>query len=195
MKLSSFLNFFEDDVPEADEVKQKEEKINEQYMKRNQLSESIGLSESIIGKYALKLEEHGYVFTKNETGSRIYSKYDEDTFTEMMQLCKEQGYITKEAAMIVANKRKDRESKNTSIQKTFDSLRPMNYYTILRDEMNAMKSDFKKIESILETAKAAIDSNMELVHKLESLEAQNVEKDNELVLLRAKLNSISNLIK
>ena len=167
---------------------------NEKFMNRVQISEIAGLTVSVIGKYALLLEQDGYVFNKDALGTRIYSKQDVETFKEIKELCKEQGYVTKEAARIVAHRRKP--IKNIEdIQMAFDSLRPMNYYTILKDEMVAMKADFKKIENILEAAKAAIDSNMELVSKLEDLESQNVKKDKELDLLREKLGSISNLLK
>jgi DNA-binding transcriptional MerR regulator len=61
------------------------------------------IAESTVRKYALLLEGHGYVFNRNISGYRVFTKQDVDVFLEFKNVSKGEKSV-EEAAKIIADK-------------------------------------------------------------------------------------------
>lgn len=197
MKLPSFLNFFSDDLEGVE---------NNKMFNTSEVAAKVNLNEASVRRYALALENELYYIYKDINNRWMYTNNDIEIIIQIKQLIDDTGVSLKDATKNVVSKANDKlrksgdineakESKdiNADIEKHFQSLAPMNYYSILRDEMRYMKTDFQKIEEILKNAKESIESNMELIDKLENLEEKNKKLQEEVLFLKTKLESITNM--
>lgn len=74
------------------------------YIRGKQLRELIGLSESNLKRYYELLELHGYIFTRNNRGHRIYNSDDVKVFQSIIYLNKEKNMSLDEATSFVCSK-------------------------------------------------------------------------------------------
>lgn len=74
------------------------------YIRGKQLRELTGLSESNLKRYYELLELHGYIFTRNNRGHRIYNSEDVKVFQAMIHLNKEKNMSLDEATSFICSK-------------------------------------------------------------------------------------------
>lgn len=75
------------------------------HIRGKQLRELTGLSESNLKRYYELLELHGYIFTRNNRGHRIYNSEDVKVFQAIIHLNKEKNMSLDEATSFVCSKR------------------------------------------------------------------------------------------
>jgi len=181
---------------ESDEIK---------ILKTSDIAKSLNIGESTVRKYAIKLDEKGYRFRRDENNERIYTSRDQEALYNLVKLRTEKKVGLDVAAETVAahsNQNYDFGTPSQSVQpSTNKDLAEFDIATALKEMRQDIQEEMKEIVAqemqntisrtqatyLMETMDKMLDSQAELFRKYEA-----ATKENEL--LNNKLNQATNLL-
>jgi len=153
------------------------------YIRGKQLRDLISLSESNLKRYYELLEQHGYVFSRNSRGHRIYSEDDIKIFRAVIYLNKEKNMSLDNAALFVCSKGVDVDAIVTGTKNDSQNAQDLRSFTIVPSEVPSEHTAKMLVE--IHEMQVAYQShfeqikkeNKELQHQLVRFETQVDERD------------------
>jgi DNA-binding transcriptional MerR regulator len=163
-------------------------------LKTQDIAENLGIAESTVRKYCQVLEEKGYQFRRDETGTRIYTDHDQVALLELIKLRKEAKMALDVAADIVVTRRVRKisdVSPTQSVQPLKNQGFSMQNMEQLTHEIRYIKENLvsrEQVNYLIQTVEKVLDTNTELLRKLNESEKQKEEIEKENRVLKQKLD-------
>lgn len=175
-------------------------------LKTQDIASNLGIAESTVRKYCQHLAEKGYDFRRDETGSRIYTDHDQVALLELMKLRKEGKVGLDVSAEIVATRRKNRRGTANGKVSPTQNVQPaenkdfqnhqqvvvMQNITELMHDIRHIKENVvskEQVNYLVQSVEKVLDSNTELLHKLNESEKQKEKVQKENQILKEKIDT------
>ncbi|MGF7536550.1 hypothetical protein AAGG74_23325 [Bacillus mexicanus] len=164
-------------------------------IKTTDISKNLGIGESTVRKYAQLLEDKGYIFRRDLNGARIYTTADEVAINELKRLSKEGKMGVEMAAALVATRRKDENPNVAALQDVqvlqFNNNVIQDINNVMHDvrymKENAVTKD--QFNFLVQSVEKVLDSNTELMRKLDESNKHKEDAEKENAILKEKLDT------
>lgn len=164
-------------------------------VKTTDIAKNLSIGESTVRKYAQLLEDKGYIFRRDLNGARIYTAADEVAINELKRLSKEGKMGVEMAAVLVATRRKD-ENPNVAatqdVQVLLNNDTAMQNITSMMHDIRYMKENAvtkDQVNFLVQSVEKVLDSNTELMRKLDESNKHKEDAEKENAILKEKLDT------
>lgn len=175
-------------------------------LRTQDIAKNLDIAESTVRKYCQHLAEKGYDFRRDETGARVYTDHDQVALLELMKLRKEGKVGLDVAADIVATRRKNRKgTANVNVSPTRDVQTRENQgsqneqqdialqnITELMQDIRYIKENVvskEQVKYLVQSVEKVLDTNSELLGRLNDSQKRNEDIEKENVVLKEKLDT------